>query len=123
MSVVGSNLNSTEISTFFLSYQSIQLTPLSTAHTIVHQLCRMAQLRNYDNLSLHEVICQKSLERPMHPSEIVIETVLRWSIWDIDERKDNYLILKKNTLYPALIPYVSSGIWAIWQYVWVSCSC
>jgi hypothetical protein len=49
----------------------------------------------------------------MHPSEIVIETVLRWSIWDIDERKDNYLILKKNTLYPALIPYVSSGIWAI----------
>ena len=58
-------------------------------------------------MSLHEVICQKSLERPLHPSEIVIETVLRWSIWDIDERKDNYLILKKNTLYPALIPYVS----------------
>jgi hypothetical protein len=84
---------------------NITLTPLSTSNTIVQQLCRIAKITNTENLALHEVICIRSLERPIHPSEKVIETVLRWSIWDIDERKDNYLILKQNTLYPLLIPY------------------
>lgn len=84
-----------------------QLTPNSTTHLIVQQICTMNKLKNVDNLTLHEVICNESLERPLHPTEKVIETVLRWSIWDSEERKTNYLILKKNTLYPSLVHYVS----------------
>lgn len=68
----------------------------------------MNKIRNVENVTLYEVICNETLERPLHPSEKVIETALRWSIWvNEDERKSNYLILKKNTLYPSLVHYVS----------------
>ncbi|ODN03250.1 Arf-GAP with Rho-GAP domain, ANK repeat and PH domain-containing protein 2, partial [Orchesella cincta] len=84
---------------------NVTLTPNGTTHTIVQQICALNKIPNIENLTLHEVICNEALVRPLHPSEKVIEAVLRWSIWDSEEKKTNYLILKKNTLYPSLVHY------------------
>lgn len=89
------------------SATNVALTPYSTAQGIVAQILENSRVRNIENVGLHEVIANGSLERVLHPSEKVIDTVLRWSLWDIEDRKDNYLILKKNQLYPRLLQYVS----------------
>ncbi|CAL8078882.1 unnamed protein product [Orchesella dallaii] len=84
---------------------NVTLTPNGTTLSIVQQICALNKIPNIENLTLHEVICNDALVRPLHPSEKVIETVLRWSPWDSEEKKTNYLILKKNTLYPSLVHY------------------
>lgn len=47
-----------------------------------------------------------ALERPLHHSERVLETVARWGYWDPEDRKDNVLILKKDQLYKDIAPLV-----------------
>lgn len=89
------------------SATNVELTPFSTAAGIVAKILENSQVRNAEHVALHEVICGESLERILHPGEKVIDTVLRWSLWNIEDRKDNYLILKKNLLYPRLVQYVS----------------
>ncbi|CAG7726258.1 unnamed protein product, partial [Allacma fusca] len=98
---------------------SVILTPTATAQSIVEHIISNHCKRSGDNLSLHEVILGKHLERPLFPSERVVETVLRWSIWEEDEKRTNYLILKKNTLYPALLPFTkdSAPVYGEFKYV------
>lgn len=47
---------------------------------------------------LEEVICENSMRRIVHTDEIVLDVVLRWGYWDEEDRKDNFLLLKENSL-------------------------
>lgn len=86
---------------------NVTLTPNSTASGIVSQLLSgRGTVRNVEEMGLHEVICGGTLERVLHPSEKVVDTVLRWSLWDVQDRKDNYFVIRKNLLYPRLVQYV-----------------
>ena len=58
-------------------------------------------------LCLQEVVCKEALMRPMHHSERVLETVLRWGYWDETDRKDNYLLLSTNSVIREVYPLVS----------------
>jgi hypothetical protein len=44
---------------------------------------------------LHEMILKEELERPMHHEEIVWDSILKWSDWQEEDRKYNYLVLKE----------------------------
>ena len=55
---------------------------------------------------LHEVVLQGHLERPIHYKEVVFETTLKWGTWPEQDRRDNYLLLKKiNPFYEEALPY------------------
>lgn len=45
-------------------------------------------------LSLHEVILNDNLERPLHHDTKVFDVVLNWSYWPEEDRKNNYLVVK-----------------------------
>lgn len=45
-------------------------------------------------VSLHEVILNDCLERPLHHDTKVFDVVLNWSYWPEDDRKNNYLVVK-----------------------------
>lgn len=47
---------------------------------------------------LEEVICNDSMRRVVHIDEVVLDVVLRWSYWDEDDRKNNYLLVKRNKI-------------------------
>lgn len=47
---------------------------------------------------LEEVICNDTMRRIVHIDEVVLDVVLRWSYWDEDDRKNNYLIVKENKI-------------------------
>jgi hypothetical protein len=52
---------------------------------------------------LHEVLLGGSLQRPLHHSELVLDVTLKWGSWGDQDRRDNYLLLKKNILYEEAI--------------------
>lgn len=47
---------------------------------------------------LEEVICNDSMRRTVHIDEVVLDVVLRWSYWDEDDRKHNYLVVTQNKI-------------------------
>lgn len=61
-------------------------------------------------LCLEEVICNGSMFRPLHHTERVLDTVLRWGYWDERDRKDNCLVLKKNDLLQHVAPLVKPSL-------------
>ena len=44
---------------------------------------------------LHEVVLKDELERPMHHNEILMDSILKWSKWQDDDRKNTCLVLKE----------------------------
>ena len=64
---------------------------------------------------LHEVILKERLERPMHYSEVVMDSIIKWSSWSDEDRKHNFLVLKiiseqyKDSLELAKPPFTLSG--------------
>lgn len=58
-------------------------------------------------LTLEEVVCKGELMRPLHYADKVLDVVLRWSYWDDNDRKDNYLVLCKTTILEEIVPLVS----------------
>ena len=59
-----------------------------------------------ENHVLHEVVLQGHLERPIHYKEVVFETTLKWGTWPEEDRRDNYLLLKKiNPFYEEALPH------------------
>lgn len=46
--------------------------------------------------SVYEVICGRDLERPLGDDELVLDAVRHWEAWPEEERRDNYLCVKKN---------------------------
>lgn len=39
-----------------------------------------------------ESVCQGELRRPLHSTEILLPTILKWTDWDEEDRRDNKLI-------------------------------
>ena len=54
---------------------------------------------NSSGLVLHEVVMGGALQRPIHHSELVLDVTLKWGSWGEQERRDNYLLLKRSILY------------------------
>ena len=48
---------------------------------------------------LHEMVLGGALQRPIHHSEHVLDVTLKWGSWGEIDRRDNYLLLKKNILF------------------------
>lgn len=44
--------------------------------------------------SLHEIVLKDKLERPMHYNEILMDSILKWSTWPNEDRKNTFLVLK-----------------------------
>ena len=44
---------------------------------------------------LHEIVLKDELERPMHHNEILMDSILKWSKWPDDDRKNTCLVLKE----------------------------
>lgn len=75
----------------------VALTPNKTSSDICIELCEKAKTESH-HLMLEEVICNESMRRIVHIDEFVLDVVLRWSYWDEDDRKHNYLVVKENKL-------------------------
>lgn len=54
-----------------------------------------------------EMVLDCSLHRPLHYSELVLDSVLRWGYWDDSDCKNNRLVLTANTIYEEVAPLVS----------------
>lgn len=61
-------------------------------------------------LCLEEVICNESMSRPLHHTERILDTVLRWGYWDDIDRKDNMLVLRRNDLFQQVAPLVKPPV-------------
>ena len=44
---------------------------------------------------LHEIVLKDKLERPMHHNEILMDSILKWSTWPNEDRKNTFLVLKQ----------------------------
>ncbi|KAJ8736874.1 hypothetical protein PYW07_000145 [Mythimna separata] len=75
----------------------ITLTPNKTCSDVCIELCEKAKSESH-LLMLEEVICNDSMRRIVHIDEVVLDVVLRWSYWDEDDRKHNYLLVKQNKI-------------------------
>jgi hypothetical protein len=53
------------------------------------------------------VILSGHLERPLHFTDIVLQTTLHWSTWEAEDARDAYLVIKRNSMYASLSPYLS----------------
>lgn len=79
-------------------------------HKTAEEVCKELTFKTTNpihSLSLEEVICNGHLIRPLHHSEKVLDTVLRWSYWDELDRKENCLVLTKNDLFQQVVQYSS----------------
>lgn len=74
------------------------VTPNKTAYEICKELESKMGLCAYQ-MTLYEVILKGELQRPIHFSEKVLNIVLRWANWPEDDRKSNYLELRKNSKF------------------------
>jgi Arf-GAP with Rho-GAP domain, ANK repeat and PH domain-containing protein 1 len=74
------------------------VTPNKTAHEICKEMETQMGLCAHE-MTLHEVILNGELTRPIHFSEKVLNIVLRWANWPEEDRKSNYLELRKNNKF------------------------
>ncbi|XP_014101697.2 uncharacterized protein RhoGAP15B isoform X3 [Bactrocera oleae] len=72
---------------------NVTITPTRTAYDICRELAPKMQMSTHQ-VSLHEVILNDCLERPLHHDTKVFDVVLNWSYWPEDDRKNNYLVVK-----------------------------
>ncbi|XP_004529589.1 uncharacterized protein LOC101459354 isoform X2 [Ceratitis capitata] len=72
---------------------NVTITPTRTAYDICRELAPKMQMSTHQ-VSLHEVILNDCLERPLHHETKVFDVVLNWSYWPEDDRKNNYLVVK-----------------------------
>merc|ERR1712113_21764 len=57
---------------------------------------------------LHEMVLGGALQRPIHHSEHVLDVTLKWGSWGETDRRDNYLLLKKNILFEEAVKNAKS---------------
>lgn len=71
---------------------NVTLTPSKTVYDVCKEL---AIKMNYEShsVTLNEIILDNELQRPLHYTENVLDTVLRWTSWPDPDRKNNYLKL------------------------------
>jgi len=83
---------------------SVTLHPSLTAGDAMKQVARETGSNNLQGLLMHEVVLGEFLERPIHYSEKLLDLTLRWGVWEDDDRRNNYLILKSNQIYDEALP-------------------
>ncbi|PSN41421.1 hypothetical protein C0J52_16872 [Blattella germanica] len=76
---------------------NVTIGPQKLAREVCSELCSKMSLPAHE-LCLEEVVCGGSLTRPLHHTERVLDVVLRWGYWDDADRKDNCLVLCKNSI-------------------------
>ncbi|XP_068632320.1 arf-GAP with Rho-GAP domain, ANK repeat and PH domain-containing protein 2 isoform X2 [Battus philenor] len=79
----------------------VTLTPNKTSADVCIELCEKANMESH-LLMLEEVICNDSMRRIVHLDEVVLDVVLRWGYWDEEDRKDNYLVVRENSMLQQL---------------------
>lgn len=85
---------------------NVKIGPQKTAFDVCKELAEKTGYQPHE-LCLEESALSGDLERPLHHSESVLETVARWGYWDVEDRKDNVLVLKKDRVYKDIIPLVN----------------
>ncbi|XP_076385474.1 rhoGAP_ARAP and RA_ARAPs domain-containing protein RhoGAP15B isoform X2 [Megachile rotundata] len=85
---------------------NVTIGPQKTAYDVCRELAEKTSLSAHE-LCLEEYTLSGALERPLHHTERVLETVARWGYWDPDDRKDNVLILKKDQLFKDIVPLIT----------------
>ncbi|XP_040570761.1 arf-GAP with Rho-GAP domain, ANK repeat and PH domain-containing protein 2 isoform X2 [Lepeophtheirus salmonis] len=78
--------------------------PSMKALEMTQRVLQKTQREGVNNLFLHEVVMEGALERPLHHSEVMLDVNLRWGSWSTEDRKNNCLLLKRNTLYEQALP-------------------
>lgn len=79
------------------------------AGEVCQQLAHKTDYGPYE-LCLTEMVLGGALSRPLHHTDKVLDTALRWAYWDSADCKDNYFLLGVNTLYRELVPLVSQVV-------------
>lgn len=87
----------------------LQISPQREALDVCNELCPKMNVYGHE-LCLLESVLGGVLIRPLHHSERVLDTVLRWGYWDDTDCKDNCLILVINTILQDIAPIVSSTL-------------
>ncbi|XP_054275592.1 arf-GAP with Rho-GAP domain, ANK repeat and PH domain-containing protein 3-like isoform X2 [Macrosteles quadrilineatus] len=82
---------------------SVTVSPQREALDVCMELCTHMNVYGHE-LCLLESVLGGALYRPLHHTERVLDTVLRWGYWDDADCKDNCLILVINTLLQNLQP-------------------
>jgi len=100
--------------------RNVTLSPNTTAQSVVEKVLEEIGAVVSNDLAVHEVVCNRALERPLPPSENVVDTVLRWSMWSFEDRKNNFLIVKKNEIYN-MLPKNETGKDAATEVRWADC--
>lgn len=84
---------------------SVAITPKMTAFELRKQVIKKATYQgDVSKFVLHEVILGGQLERPIHYTELIYDVTLKWWEWPEEDRRDTYLLLKRNTLLEEAIP-------------------
>jgi len=94
---------------------SIAVTPKMTARELQRRALKKARDANYagdaSRFVLHEVVLGGELERPIHHAELIYDVTLKWSTWAEMDRRNTYLLLKRNAFFeeavPAAVPPIS----------------
>ena len=81
--------------------------PTMTALEMTQKVLKEKNLNNEQSLVLHEVVLGGALQRPIHYSEQVLDVTLKWGSWGEQDRRDNYLLLKRNILYDEAMKYAN----------------
>lgn len=82
---------------------SVTIGPQREAGDVCHELCNKMNVFSHE-LCLLESVLGGALIRPLHHSEKVLDTVLRWGYWDDADCRDNCLILVLNTILRDVAP-------------------
>ncbi|KAG8225490.1 hypothetical protein J437_LFUL009483 [Ladona fulva] len=86
----------------------ITLSPQKLAWQVAMELCQKLGLDKKKEWGLEEHVLGGALIRPLHPTERVLDAVLRWGYWDEMDRRDNFIALGPATLYTDVAPLIMS---------------
>uniref|UniRef100_A0A1B6MF42 Arf-GAP with Rho-GAP domain, ANK repeat and PH domain-containing protein 2 n=1 Tax=Graphocephala atropunctata TaxID=36148 RepID=A0A1B6MF42_9HEMI len=82
---------------------SVTVGPQREALDVCNELCPKMNVYGHE-LCLLESVLGGALLRPLHHTERVLDTVLRWGYWDDQDCRDNCLILVINTIIRDIQP-------------------
>ncbi|XP_064482023.1 uncharacterized protein LOC135394898 [Ornithodoros turicata] len=88
---------------------NMKLSPAMTATDLCRSaISQVGMKESLSNLAVFEIVCNKDLERPLHYTESVLASALRWAAWDSFYAKENYLCIKNNFVYEEIGALVQS---------------
>ncbi|XP_026806441.1 arf-GAP with Rho-GAP domain, ANK repeat and PH domain-containing protein 2 [Rhopalosiphum maidis] len=90
---------------------NVTLSPSKTALMICDELANKMGARGGYLLGLQEVVCNGTMIRPIHHTELLLDIVLLWAYWDVKYRKENYIVcLQPNSLLIEIVPFAKEHL-------------